>query len=269
MALIKCPECGKDVSDTIENCIHCGYVLRKAEEITTDDSTSTKDNVNKKTDVSTEANKITSDEIVQKTTSETQNLISSPTESKNKGCGKALKVIAVIIALVVFLKFCSAVSDVSEYESRKVSESIAKQNEISSNYARETVSINFLNELDKIFSDYVENPVLAEELYETKPERYYVQTPGTIHSISDNEINIVYETHREGYDYSVINAYFSDDQLDFVKTLKKGDIVKVTGTFFSCSDNHPLYSSSTTDKIPVITLRHCTFEIYDGTITLQ
>lgn len=27
MALIKCPECGKEVSDKVENCIHCGYPL--------------------------------------------------------------------------------------------------------------------------------------------------------------------------------------------------------------------------------------------------
>lgn len=29
MALIKCPECGKEISDTCSNCIHCGYVLDK------------------------------------------------------------------------------------------------------------------------------------------------------------------------------------------------------------------------------------------------
>lgn len=29
MALIKCPECGKDVSENAENCIHCGYPLSK------------------------------------------------------------------------------------------------------------------------------------------------------------------------------------------------------------------------------------------------
>ena len=29
MALIKCPECGKDVSDTTSRCIHCGYSLTK------------------------------------------------------------------------------------------------------------------------------------------------------------------------------------------------------------------------------------------------
>lgn len=28
MALIKCPECGKDVSDKAEVCIHCGYPLK-------------------------------------------------------------------------------------------------------------------------------------------------------------------------------------------------------------------------------------------------
>lgn len=33
MALIKCPECGKDISDTCENCIHCGCPIRKGEKI--------------------------------------------------------------------------------------------------------------------------------------------------------------------------------------------------------------------------------------------
>lgn len=29
MALIKCPECGKEVSDTAKNCPSCGYLLKK------------------------------------------------------------------------------------------------------------------------------------------------------------------------------------------------------------------------------------------------
>jgi predicted RNA-binding Zn-ribbon protein involved in translation (DUF1610 family) len=28
MALIKCPECGKDISDLCEVCIHCGYPIK-------------------------------------------------------------------------------------------------------------------------------------------------------------------------------------------------------------------------------------------------
>lgn len=30
MALIKCPECGKNISDTCKNCIHCGCQSEKA-----------------------------------------------------------------------------------------------------------------------------------------------------------------------------------------------------------------------------------------------
>lgn len=29
MAMIKCPECGKKVSDKVNACIHCGYPLEK------------------------------------------------------------------------------------------------------------------------------------------------------------------------------------------------------------------------------------------------
>lgn len=28
MALIKCPECGKEISDKAQKCIHCGYPLK-------------------------------------------------------------------------------------------------------------------------------------------------------------------------------------------------------------------------------------------------
>lgn len=30
MALIKCPECGQDISDKADKCIHCGYSLNQA-----------------------------------------------------------------------------------------------------------------------------------------------------------------------------------------------------------------------------------------------
>ena len=33
MALINCPECGKEISDTSENCIHCGYVVHPEKKI--------------------------------------------------------------------------------------------------------------------------------------------------------------------------------------------------------------------------------------------
>lgn len=30
MALIKCPECGKEISDTVNRCINCGYEIKKS-----------------------------------------------------------------------------------------------------------------------------------------------------------------------------------------------------------------------------------------------
>ena len=29
MALINCPECGKEISDQVKNCPNCGYPLKK------------------------------------------------------------------------------------------------------------------------------------------------------------------------------------------------------------------------------------------------
>ena len=36
MAIIKCPECGKDVSDQAEVCVHCGYPLAKGKPVSDD-----------------------------------------------------------------------------------------------------------------------------------------------------------------------------------------------------------------------------------------
>ncbi|WP_366944958.1 zinc-ribbon domain-containing protein [uncultured Bilophila sp.] len=29
MALVSCPECGKEISDAAQSCPHCGYELKK------------------------------------------------------------------------------------------------------------------------------------------------------------------------------------------------------------------------------------------------
>ena len=38
MALIKCPECGKDVSDQAPACPNCGYILKPDSQVTKEDS---------------------------------------------------------------------------------------------------------------------------------------------------------------------------------------------------------------------------------------
>ena len=42
MALVKCPECGKEISDQSETCIHCGYPLKKESKETENPSTEEK-----------------------------------------------------------------------------------------------------------------------------------------------------------------------------------------------------------------------------------
>lgn len=31
MALINCPECGKEISDTAQRCVNCGYTIQHTE----------------------------------------------------------------------------------------------------------------------------------------------------------------------------------------------------------------------------------------------
>lgn len=48
MALINCPECGKEISDTLETCIHCGYPLREINEEKNEDKRQVKNIISKK-----------------------------------------------------------------------------------------------------------------------------------------------------------------------------------------------------------------------------
>ena len=48
MALIKCPECGKEVSDKAQNCIHCGFPINETATIN-DNANNSQTNVPKHT----------------------------------------------------------------------------------------------------------------------------------------------------------------------------------------------------------------------------
>lgn len=82
MALIKCPECGKDISNTIENCIHCGYKLKKE---------------------SSPSAVISDNDSIPKIQSENQESISE--ESRN-GCLKFILCVCGVIVLFVLFAFC-------------------------------------------------------------------------------------------------------------------------------------------------------------------
>ena len=80
MALIKCPECGRDISDKANACVHCGYPLSKVA-----------DNAEKK-----ESNK----ELTQ--TVESQETL-LPNKAKKTVSNKTKAIIAVVCILVLAL----------------------------------------------------------------------------------------------------------------------------------------------------------------------
>ena len=48
MALIKCKECGKEISDKAEYCVHCGCPIEMSKEVTTEKEEKNKEKDNKK-----------------------------------------------------------------------------------------------------------------------------------------------------------------------------------------------------------------------------
>ena len=111
MALIKCPECGKEISDKAEYCIHCGYplVLRSVDkdDFADDESSSIQGNLE-----NTEQN----DNNVQEEQSTTQadsiestegfsshaNEVETQQKSPSKGLSEGTIIAIVAIALVIF-----------------------------------------------------------------------------------------------------------------------------------------------------------------------
>lgn len=150
MALIKCPECGKDVSDTVQNCIHCGYVLKQ-----------------KETDVVTTS---LQDNVV--ATSTSSNIKKQPDEGKNKkGCGKIIFIIlAVLFGVFVIVMVVTLISATND---------IAKEQE---EYAKEAEVLNY----HLILADYEANSISAEEKYGGK--RY--KGIGTVEHIFDDKVGV-------------------------------------------------------------------------------
>jgi len=96
MALIKCPECGKEISEKAPACIHCGYPLDLIKDETTAED-STKEDVNNE-GFSTSSNKVD-------TETNTSNISTTTTNSTNKqddsGTGCLVSLALMIVAIIV------------------------------------------------------------------------------------------------------------------------------------------------------------------------
>ena len=96
MALIKCPECGKEISEKAPACIHCGYPLDLIKDETTAED-STKEDVNNE-GFFTSSNKVD-------TETNTSNISTTTTNSTNKqddsGTGCLVSLALMIVAIIV------------------------------------------------------------------------------------------------------------------------------------------------------------------------
>ena len=191
MALIKCPECGKDVSDTIASCIHCGFVLKKAEE-------RTEQHVQPEIELQKDCN-----EIVDST--DNSSVTTVPKSSIFKF------IIWSIVAIVIVFFFIVA---------------IAPKPGTGSNINSTTTTTKApAPEIDPIaiFADYHKNEITAEEKH---IGRRYKITDVKISSINED---YVYITQKIDMGQYCIKLIYNKSQYEYVKTLETGDTVTFEG----------------------------------------
>lgn len=220
MALIKCPECGKDVSDTIKSCIHCGFELSKEPENS-------------------------SAEKIEEPVKEEEKIWFCAQEDKEDRIDKA----TTSISKIFFIIFCTIVLFLLGMLILSFSDpsSPSKDETTVSEETYETISIKNDVALIGIYADYIENGITAEEKYNEK--RLEISCPGTVMFISKDVVEIKYDGVLVNNSEAEVHAIFDSSQIEFLKTIKKDNEIKVTGTFkgFSGIGN-------------IIRLENCTFE---------
>ncbi|MBE6783168.1 MAG: zinc ribbon domain-containing protein [Ruminococcaceae bacterium] len=227
MAIINCPECGKEISDTIESCIHCGFVLKKEDKKTTDEAP-------EKSDVPEPTKPYYYEE-----------------DGKSRGgCGKtALIVLAIVGVLSIILFACVMVTPTSTISTSQSTTPVEKEVKV----------IDTATGIIGILEDDKKNSVAAKEKY--GPYRLRIELPCTIDYINENYVRIEYEDvsinvsdENDQYLYTSdlrVCAYYEDDQLNFVTNqLQSGQQVIVIGDYYYVNAN-------------TIYLENCSFEIVE------
>lgn len=191
MALIKCPECGKDVSDTIESCIHCGFVLKKAEERTEQQEQS-------QIELQKDCN-----EIVDSTDN------SSVTPVPKSSIFKFI--IWSIVAIAIFFFFIVAIAP----------KPVTGNNADTEVQTNSTMAID----LNTVRSELLSNEFATQEKYENR--RYKVTNIAVVDEIRENYIVVLIPND---YSTLYVQLRYKSSELDFVRQLKKYDYVSFEGT---------------------------------------
>lgn len=200
MALIKCPECGKEISDSATACPGCGHPMQKAPEI----------EAQSKNDLSERYRKM------------------GEKQKKEKKKGGKLKwiVIAVIVIFII-----GAVAGGNDDKDNATSNTSTAVNEKSSSDAGEEVSteteapIEYITVTAEELSDTLTNNAMkAQNDYEGK----YLEITGKLGNIDSDGKYIGIDT--DSFSLTNIQCYIkTDEQKQIIMEMSRGDSITVKG----------------------------------------
>lgn len=191
MAMINCPECGKEISDKAPACPNCGHPLKMADP--------------------------------------TSKMQSGPAKSakKPKKKGSCIGGIIVIIAIVAVIAAIGSGGDKEKSEKASSTNAAAKAAEESQKEEQQQEEIMEIDP-DTLLTDYEANEVRGDELYDKKLMRI-TGNVGSIGKDIMEDVFITFATAEE-YSITSVQCYFSDDsQIKKVMELAEGDTITIVG----------------------------------------
>ena len=213
MSLIKCPECGKRVSDKAENCPNCGCPIQPEQE--------TKDGKGERWSFE-KSPKITEKEKKEK-------------PKKKSGC---LKIILIIVAICIVIEIIGSIGGDDEKDS-----SSGNENQVSTEIQNETqetqtekqsteTPLTLDDELSQFQSEkyaYIKKKDLNTYAVNMPGEKVYVVT-----QVDDIKDGMIQSTLDDGYMMS--NFYVGDNYSKYEKGLSKGDTIAIAGVVSNIND---------------------------------
>lgn len=213
MALINCPECGKEISDKAGNCPNCGCPIQPEQE--------TKDGKGERWSFE-KSPKITEKEKKEK-------------PKKKIGC---LKIILIIVAICIVIEIIGSIGGDDEKDSSSGNENQASteiQNETQETQTEEQGAETPLmldDELSQFQSEkyaYIKKKDLNIYAVNMPGEKVYVVT-----QIDDIKDGMIQSTLGDGYMMS--NFYVGDNYSKYEKGLSKGDTIAIAGVVSNIND---------------------------------
>ena len=214
MALINCPECGKEISDKAGSCPNCGCPIQPEQEVTEEKK----------------GERWSFKQLPKATVKEK--------EEKPKKKGGCLKVVLIIVAICIVLEIISSIGGEDEKDPSSGNENQASteiQNETQETQTEEQGAETPLmldDELSQFQSEkyaYIKKKDLNTYAVNMPGEKVYVVT-----QVDDIKDGMIQSTLGDGYMMS--NFYVGDNYSKYEKGLSKGDTIAIAGVVSNIND---------------------------------